>query len=116
MKIKILKSSGWYRNFVGSEFEVDEYDKDHTRLPFKISGMGWVYESDCVITELPESFCVKGCDDGIKWGKYIQWLNKNYNTDFVVGYSILIDLIMVLLMMKGGALKYHSERKSTLMI
>ena len=85
MKVKILKSKNettWYKHFVDSEFEVGEYDRNNTRLPFKISGMGWVYESDCVITELPESFCVKGCDDGIKWGKYIQWLNKNYNTDF----------------------------------
>ena len=85
MKVKILKSKNettWYKHFVDSEFEVGEYDRNNTRLPFKISGMGWVYESDCVITELPESFCVKSCDDGIKWGKYIQWLNKNYNTDF----------------------------------
>ena len=83
MKIKILKSSGWYRNFVGSEFEVDEYDKDHTRLPFKISGMGWVYESDCVITELPESFCVKRCDNIFStWKKYIKWLNKTYNKEY----------------------------------
>ena len=81
MEIKILESSGWYKHFVDSEFEVGEYDRNNTRLPFKISGMGWVYESDCVITELPESFCVKRCDDGIKWWKYIQWLNKTYNTD-----------------------------------
>lgn len=82
MKVKILKSSGWYRNFVGSEFEVDEYDRNNTRLPFKISGMGWVYEFDCVITELPESFCVKRCDDRQKWKKYIKWLNKTYNKEY----------------------------------
>jgi hypothetical protein len=79
MKVKILKPSGWYRNFGGSEFEVEEYYKNQNHLRFGVSGMGWVYESDCVITELPESFCVKRCDDGIKWGKYIDWLNKTYN-------------------------------------
>ena len=82
MKVKILKSSGWYRNFVGSEFEIVEYGIDETRLPFKISGMGWVYDSDCVITELPESFCVKRCDDRQKWKKYIKWLNKTYNKGY----------------------------------
>jgi len=86
MKVKILKPSGWYKVFVDSEFEVDEYDRYHTTLlPFKVNGMGWIYRCDCVITELPESFCVNGCDDGIKWGKYIQWLNKTYNTDFYGG-------------------------------
>lgn len=82
MKVKILESSGWYKIFVGSEFDVDVYDRNHTRLPFKISGMGWVYESDCVITELPESFCVKRCDDREKWKKYIKWLNKTYNKEY----------------------------------
>ena len=82
MKIKILESSGWYKNFVGSEFEIVEYGIDETRLPFKISGMGWVYDHDCVITELPESFCVKRCDDRDKWKKYIKWLNKTYNKEY----------------------------------
>ena len=81
MKIKILESSGWYRNFVGSEFEVDEYDKD-SRLRFCVDGQGWVYESDCVITELPESFCVKRYCLRQKWKKYIKWLNKTYNKEY----------------------------------
>ena len=81
MKIKILESSGWYRNFVGSEFEVDEYDKD-SRLRFCVDRKGWVYESDCVITELPESFCVNRYCLRQKWKKYIKWLNKTYNKEY----------------------------------
>ena len=85
MKVKILKSKNettWYKHFVDSEFEVGEYDRNNTRLPFKISGMGWVYEFDCVITELPKSFYVKRCDDRQKWEKYIKWLNKTYNKEY----------------------------------
>jgi len=82
MKIKILEPSGWYKHFVGSEFEVDKYDISPPNLRFRVEDTGWIYNDHCVITELPESFCVKLCDDGIKWGKYINWLNKTYNTDF----------------------------------
>ena len=83
MKIKILKSSGWYKGYIETEFEVDGYHLTSSAdLRFSVFNHGWIYSCDCVITELPESFCVKSCDDGIKWGKYIQWLNKNYNTDF----------------------------------
>ena len=82
MKIKILESSGWYKNFVDSEFKIDKYDKDHYRLRFCVEGQGWVYESDCVIIELPESFYVKRCDDRETWKKYIKWLNKTYNKEY----------------------------------
>ncbi len=82
MKIKILESSGWYKNFVGGEFEVDEYDIDENRLRFKVNNQGWIYIFDCVITELPESFCVKICDDIEKWNKYVYWLNKTYRWGF----------------------------------
>jgi hypothetical protein len=75
MKVKILKSSGSNEHFVGSEFEIDQYVVDDY-LGFHIEGIGWIYRPHCVITELPESFSVKRCDDGIKWGKYIQWLTK----------------------------------------
>lgn len=79
MKIKILKPSDWYKHFVGSEFEVDYYEEiSPTNLRFRVEDNGWIFNDDCVITELPESFCVKRCDDGIKWGKYIDWLNKTY--------------------------------------
>ena len=85
MKIKILKSNNkttWYTNIIGDELEVNYYITE-INFPFRTEvSTRYIKNSDCVITELPESFCVKGCDDGIKWGKYIQWLNKNYNTDF----------------------------------
>jgi hypothetical protein len=81
MKIKILESSGWYKHFVNNEFEVDEYVVDDY-LGIHIEDASWIYRHHCVITELPESFCVKRCDDGIKWGKYIQWLNKTYESEF----------------------------------
>ena len=82
MKIKILKSSGWYKNNVGSEFEIDEYDIYENRLRFKVNNQGWIYIFDCVITELPESFYVKRCNDKNKWKKYIKWLNKTYNKEY----------------------------------
>jgi hypothetical protein len=75
MKVKILESSGWYKHFVDSEFEFVRYVVDDY-LGIHIEDTGWIYRPHCVITELPESFCVKRCDDGIKWGKYIDWLNK----------------------------------------
>jgi hypothetical protein len=79
MKIKILKPSEqsyWYCNLIGEELEVNYYI---TERKFSFStdiSTRYIKNSDCVITELPESFCVKRCDDGIKWGKYIDWLNK----------------------------------------
>jgi len=79
MKVKILKPSS---DIVGMEFEINDYTIHLTHLRFKIKNKGFFYDDDCVITELPESFCVKLCDDPIKWGKYIQWLNKTYKTDF----------------------------------
>lgn len=83
MKIKILKPSDWYKHFVGSEFEVVYYEEiSSTNLRFRVEDIGWIYNDHCVITELPESFCVKRCDDGIKWGKYIDWLNKTYGSEF----------------------------------
>jgi len=81
MKIKILKPLGWYNGVVGREFEVDKYEIDDY-LRFKVNNHGWVYIHNCVITELPESFCVKRCDDKEKWKKYIQWLNKTCKNDF----------------------------------
>jgi len=82
MKIKILKPSDWYKHFVGSEFEVDYYEEiSSTNLRFRVEDNGWVYIDHCVITELPESFCVKRCDDDNRddWNKYLQWLNKQKN-------------------------------------
>ena len=85
MKVKILKSSMnsyWYSNDVNKEFNV-HYNITDRSDPFRhCITTHFIRNEDAVITELPESFCVKRCDDGIKWGKYIQWLNKNYNTDF----------------------------------
>ena len=71
MKIKILKPG-----ILVGEFVVNEYDIHLPHLRFNIKNKGFYNTDDCVITELPESFCVKRCDDGIKWGKYIDWLNK----------------------------------------
>ena len=76
MKIKILKPG-----ILVGEFVVNEYDIHLPHLRFNIKNKGFYNTDDCVITELPKSFCVKSCDDGIKWGKYIDWLNKTYNTD-----------------------------------
>ena len=82
MKIKILKPG-----ILVGEFVVNEYDIHLPHLRFNIKNKGFYNTDDCVITELPKSFCVKSCDDGIKWGKYIDWLNKTYNTDFG-GYGV----------------------------
>ena len=86
MKVKILSSnnkSTWYNRYLNNQIIDVYYD---IRLPKRCftgkNGNHCLFNDDVVITELPESFCVKSCDDGIKWGKYIQWLNKNYNTDF----------------------------------
>ena len=80
MKIRILESSGWYKNYVSYGFEVNELDTySNDGLRFRIRDKGWVYAKDCVITELPESFCVKRCDDTEKWNKYIKWLNRIYD-------------------------------------
>lgn len=86
MKIKILSSnnkSTWYNRYLNNQIIDVYYD---IRLPKRCftgkNGNHCLFNDDVVITELPESFCVKSCDDGIKWGKYIDWLNKTYNTDF----------------------------------
>ena len=81
MKIKILKSSGWYENNVGSEFEIYQYHIDDI-LRFGVTNYGWIFKHHCAITELPESFCVKKSDDVEKWNKYINWLNKTYGACF----------------------------------
>ena len=83
MKVKILKPCGWYRNRVSIEFEVNSYDLTSSAdLRFSVFNQGWIYSCDCVITELPESFCVKKSDDVEKWNKCIQWLNKTYGSEF----------------------------------
>jgi hypothetical protein len=78
MKVKILESSGWYKNYVGKEFKVGTYDIASKELRFRDQSNGWIYNNNCVITELPVSFCVKKCDDKKKWEKYVNWLNKKY--------------------------------------
>ena len=84
MKVKILRGDRgkWYHNTdnIGKEFLVDKYHIDML-LEFRIEGGYWVDRDDCVITELPESFCVQRCDDNNPddWNKYIQWLNKQKN-------------------------------------
>ena len=85
MKIKILRGDRgkWYYNTdnIGKEFCVIEY-WDSSTIRFRIGGGYWVDKDDCVITELPESFCVKRCGDTEKWKKYIKWLNKTYYRTF----------------------------------
>lgn len=85
MKIKILKSSKqtyWYSNLIWDELEVNYYINEGT-WPFRTEvSTRYLKNSDCVITELPESFCVKRCDDVEKWKKYIKWLNKTYNKEY----------------------------------
>lgn len=75
MKIKILKPG-----ILVGEFVVNEYDIHLPHLRFNIKNKGFYNTDDCVITELPESFCVKRCDDKENWKKYIVWLNKTYDT------------------------------------
>ena len=71
-----------YSDRIGDELYVD-YNVESVGNPFIYTkNHHYIRSCDSVITELPESFCVKSCDDGIKWGKYINWLNKTYNTDF----------------------------------
>ena len=86
MKVKILSTtfeSYWYSDRIGEELTVSSYNIHDRDNPFKHCELThYIRNTDCVITELPKSFCVKRCDDGIKWGKYIDWLNKTYNTDF----------------------------------
>jgi hypothetical protein len=82
MKVKILNPSGWYRDKVDYLFEIEEnreYYDIHSNLRFEAKNNGWIYDEDCVITELPVSFCVKKCDDKKKWEKYVNWLKKKYN-------------------------------------
>ena len=87
MKIKILKSDDCYKDYVGTEFEVSRYDLTSSAdLRFSVFNHGWIYSYDCVITELPESFCVKKSDDVEKWRKYVDWLNKTYLEYFSGNY------------------------------
>jgi hypothetical protein len=84
MKVKILNSSGWYRDKVDYLFEIEEnteYYDIHSNLRFEAKNNGWIYDEDCVIIELPKEFCVKNCEytDKDKWIKYIGWLNKTYD-------------------------------------
>lgn len=85
MKVKILSSAMktfWYSDRIGDEFYVD-YNIESVGNPFIYTkNHHYIRSCDSVITELPKSFCVKRCDDKDKWGKYIQWLNKTYNSDF----------------------------------
>ena len=83
MKVKILKLSSptfWYHNRIGEELSVD-YDLDSVGNPFvSIQTKHYIRSCDSVITELPESFCVRICEDRKKLEKYIKWLNKTYGS------------------------------------
>lgn len=79
MKIKILEPSGWYKNFVTGEFDVDEYDTNSPNLRYLIATLGWVYASDCVITELPRHFRIKRYSTTDNWDTYICCLNNKYS-------------------------------------
>jgi len=84
MKVKILKGEigCWYvhADCLGKEFEIEsvDYDKD-SNARFGARHNGWIYDEDCVITELPESFCVKRVSYSQKWEKYIDWLRNKYD-------------------------------------
>ena len=84
MKVKILKSKNkttWYTNMINQVIDV-KYDMKYQRRCFTgNNGVHNLYNDDIVITELPESFCVKRCDDNNRddWNKYLQWLNKQKN-------------------------------------
>lgn len=79
MKVKIIKPSGWYKNHVGKEFDVESYDHDpQTLYRFKVKHADHIFDRDCVITELPKEFCVKRCEDIEKWKKYVKWVKNKY--------------------------------------
>jgi len=84
MKIKILSSAMktfWYSDRIGEELIICSYDIHDRDNSFKSCELiHYIRNSDCTITELPESFCVKICDDIEKWNKYIKWLNKTYKS------------------------------------
>ena len=84
MKIKILKSNNkttWYNDKINQVIDVF-YDIILSKRCFTgRSGSHCLFNDDVVITELPESFCVKRCDDNNRddWNKYLRWLNKQKN-------------------------------------
>ena len=84
MRIKILSSAMktfWYSDRIGEELIICSYDIHDRDNSFKSCELShYIRNSDCTITELPESFCVKICDDIEKWNKYIKWLNKTYKS------------------------------------
>jgi hypothetical protein len=86
MKIRILRGDKgkWYHNTdnISKEFRVIDY-YDSSILRFLIEGGSWVDKNDCVITDLPKSFCVKRCNDTAKWKKYIDWLNRIYDKHLI---------------------------------
>jgi len=86
MKVKILSSKSpmwWYYKLIGSEIYVNYFiDDSIDRYHHPVDKLATINTNDAVITELPESFCVKRCDDKEKWEKYIQWLNKTCKNDF----------------------------------
>jgi len=84
MEIKVLKSNCpgyWYSCRVSETFPKIRYRiNEHQR--FYSNNIGSYFgNDDVVITELPKSFCVKKCFHA-KWKRYINWLNKNYNSIF----------------------------------
>lgn len=83
MKIKILRGDRgkWYHitDNVGREFcVIGYYENSPLRFAVGDGGGYWVDKDDCVITELPESFCVKRVSFSQKWEKYIDWLRNKY--------------------------------------
>ena len=91
MKVKILSSKSpmwWYYRLIGSEIYVNYFiDDSIDRYHHTVDKLATINTNDAVITELPESFCVKRCDDEEKWKKYIDWLNKTCKNDFG-GYGV----------------------------
>ena len=87
MKVKILNSKSYWIGRIDEELTISYSicDRDH---PFRYSGVSGVLNAhlvkyaDAVITELPQTFCVKRCDDRKKLEKYIKWLNKTYGCEF----------------------------------
>lgn len=69
----------WYSDRIGDELYVD-YNVESVGNPFIYTkNHHYIRSCDSVITELPESFCVKRCDDNKKWYKYLEWLVKQKN-------------------------------------
>jgi len=88
MKVKILSCSDnkfWYSNNIGMEYEVDYVINNNTNRyhhPVDNRTTRLINTHEGVITEPPESFCVKLCDqpeeeDEDQWDDDMSWMDED---------------------------------------